>query len=105
MQGLAQPKRVPDPGSSGETTRRDTTRKSGGVSLRAILELLGDHLAGGIFAPTTASPDGKLALHFKQRASPVVDGVADLTITDCVADAYVHLQPLTPPSLDGPCFQ
>jgi hypothetical protein len=68
--------------------------RSGSVALRAILELFGDDLARGVFTPAAAGTDRELALHFKQRASTVIHGVADLTITHCIADAYVHLKPL-----------
>jgi hypothetical protein len=68
--------------------------RSGSVTLRAILKLLGNDFAGGVFATAAAGADRKLALHFKQGAGTEVHGVADLTITHCVADADVHLQPL-----------
>ena len=68
--------------------------RSGSVALRAILKLLGNDFAGGVFTTAAAGADRKLALHFKQGAGTVVHGVADLTITHCVADADVHPQPL-----------
>jgi hypothetical protein len=69
--------------------------RSGSVALRPILELLGNDFGGHVFATAAASAHRKLALHFKQGASTVIHGVADLTITHCMANAYVHLQPLT----------
>jgi hypothetical protein len=66
---------------------------SGSVALRAVLEVLGDDFAGGVFATAAAGPDGELALHFKQGAGAVIHGITDLTITHCVADAYVHFSP------------
>jgi hypothetical protein len=68
--------------------------QSGSVALCAILKLLGNDFAGGVFATAAAGSDRKLALHFKQGARTVIHGIADLTITHCVADADVHLQPL-----------
>jgi hypothetical protein len=67
---------------------------SSGVALRAGPDLLGYDLAGGVFAPATASADGKLALHFEQGARAAVHGLANLSITYCIADADVH--PLDP---------
>jgi hypothetical protein len=73
--------------------RRGLVSDSG--ALRAILKMLRDHLAGGVFAAAAASPDGKLALHFEQGARAVIDGIADLAVTYCVANAHVHVsQPL-----------
>jgi hypothetical protein len=60
-------------------------------ALCARQEVLGDDLTGGIFAAATASANGKLALHFEQGARAVVHGIANLTVTYCVADADVHL--------------
>jgi hypothetical protein len=60
--------------------------------------MLGDDLAGGVFAPAAAAADGKLALHFEQGARAVVDGIANLTVTYCVADAHVHGSPSSIPS-------
>ena len=60
-----------------------------------ILEMLGDDLARGVFAAAAAATDGKLALHFEQGARAMIDGIANLTVTYCVADAHVHVsQPL-----------
>jgi hypothetical protein len=64
-----------------------------GRALGARLQVLGDDLAGGIFAAATAGADRKLALHLEQGAGPVIDGIANLTVTYCVADANVHLSP------------
>ena len=66
---------------------------SGGGALSPTLEMLGDDLAGGVFAAAAAAPDGKLALHFEQGARAMIDGIANLTVTYCVADAYVHGSP------------
>lgn len=70
--------------------------RSGGVALSPILKLLGNDLTGGVFTTAAAGADGELALHFKQRAGPVIHGIADLTITHSIADAHVHPQPLAP---------
>jgi hypothetical protein len=70
----------------------------GGGALRPIQKMLRDDLAGGFFAATTAAADGKLALHFEQGARAVVDGIANLTVTYCVADAHVHGSPSSIPS-------
>jgi hypothetical protein len=77
------------------TERRRTLR---GGALCARQEVLGDDLAGGIFAAATASANGKLALHFEQGARAVVNGITNLTVTYCVADAYVHLGPSSIPA-------
>src|ERR1700704_1057038 len=77
------------------TERLQTLR---GGALCARQEVLGDNLAGGIFAATTASANGKLALHFEQGARAVVNGIANLTVTYCVADADVHLSPSSIPA-------
>ena len=66
---------------------------SGSSTLQTILEVFGNDLARGVFAPTTATSDGQLALHFEQRARAVIDGIANLTVTYCVADAHVHGSP------------
>src|SRR5580704_554395 len=66
---------------------------SGGGALSPILEMFGDDFAGGVFAAAAAAPDGKLALHFEQGARAMIDGIANLTVTDCVADAHVHGSP------------
>ena len=71
---------------------------SGGGALSPTLEMLGDDLAGGVFAAAAAAADGKLALHFEQGARAMVDGIADLTVTYCVADAHVHGSPSSIPS-------
>jgi hypothetical protein len=55
--------------------------------------MLGDDFAGDIFAAATATADGKLALHLKQRAGTAIDGIANLTVTHCVTDANVHVGP------------
>jgi hypothetical protein len=60
--------------------------------------MLRHDLAGGVFAAATASPDGKLALHLEQRARAVIDGIANLTVTYCVADAHVHVSPSSIPA-------
>jgi hypothetical protein len=60
--------------------------------------MLRDDLAGGFFAATTAAADGKLALHFEQGARPMIDGIANLTVTYCVANAHVHVSPSSIPS-------
>ncbi len=60
--------------------------------------MLGDDLAGGIFTATAAGTDGKLALHFEEGACAVIDGIANLTVTYCVADADVHLSPSSIPA-------
>ncbi len=66
---------------------------SGGGALRAKLQLFRDNLAGGILAAAAAAADRKLTLNFEQGAGAVVDGLANLTITYCMADANVHLSP------------
>jgi hypothetical protein len=60
--------------------------------------VLRDDLAGGIFATATAGAHGKLALHFEEGARAVVNGIANLTVTYCVADADVHLSPSSIPA-------
>jgi hypothetical protein len=55
-------------------------------------------LAGGVFAAAAAAADGKLALHFEQGARAVIDGIANLAVTHCVADANVHGGPSSNPS-------
>jgi len=59
--------------------------------------VLGDYLAGGVFTATAAGTNGKLALNFEQRARTVIDGIADLTVTDGVANANVHGGPSSVP--------
>jgi hypothetical protein len=66
---------------------------SGSFALRASQELFGDDLAGRILAAATAASDGKLALHLEQSAGALIDDLADLAVTHCVADAYVHVAP------------
>ena len=63
-----------------------------------ILEMFGDDFAGGVFAAAAAAPDGKLALHFEQGARAMIDGIANLTVTYCVANAHVHVSPSSIPS-------
>ncbi len=75
--------------------RRSSTL--GGGALRAILEVFRDDLAGGVFAASAAATDGKLALHFEQRACAVVDGITNLAVTYCVANAHVHVSPSSIP--------
>jgi hypothetical protein len=60
--------------------------------------MVGDDLAGGVFAATAAAPDRKLALHFEQGPRAMIDGIANLTVTYCVADAHVHVSPSSIPS-------
>jgi hypothetical protein len=55
--------------------------------------MLGDDLASGVFAAAAAAADRKLALHFEQGARAMIDGIANLTVTYCVADAHVHGSP------------
>jgi hypothetical protein len=43
-----------------------TARLLSSGALVAILKMLGDDFAGGVFTTTAAGPDGKLALHFEQ---------------------------------------
>jgi hypothetical protein len=59
--------------------------------------MLGDDLAGGFFTATAAAADGKLALHFEQGPRAMIDGIANLTVTYCVADAHVHVSPSSIP--------
>jgi hypothetical protein len=61
-----------------------------GGALRARLEVLGDNLAGRVFTAATAGANWKLALDFEQGARAVVNGIANLTVTHCVADADIH---------------
>jgi hypothetical protein len=70
---------------------------SGSGTLRPIQEVFGNDLARGVFAPAAATSDGQLALHFEQRARAVIDGIANLTVTYCVADANVHVSPSSIP--------
>jgi hypothetical protein len=71
----------------------------GGVALVAGQEVFGDDLAGGIGAAAAAAPDRQLALNLEERAGTMIHGFADLAITHCMADAYVHLKPLIPTPL------
>lgn len=68
-------------------------RESGSLALRAGLEVLGDDLVSSVLATSTAAADRKLALHFEQGPRALVDALADLAVTHCVADANVHLVP------------
>jgi hypothetical protein len=67
---------------------------SRGVALRAGQQVFGDDLPRGVFAAAAAAADGQLALHIEKRAGAMIDRFADLTIADCMADAYVHVGPL-----------
>jgi hypothetical protein len=49
-----------------------------------------DHIPRRLFTATTAARDGKMRLHFAQRAGATVHDFADLAIGDCAADADVH---------------
>jgi hypothetical protein len=70
---------------------RSAALRSGALSARQ--EMLGDDLASGVLAAAAAGAHRELALHFKQRARAMVDGIANLTVTYCIADANVHLSP------------
>ena len=63
------------------------------VALRSGLKVLGDDFIGRVLAAATAATDRKLALHLEQRARATINGIADLAVTHCVADAYVHVGP------------
>ena len=65
------------------------------------LEMFGDDLAGGVFAAAAAAPDRKLALHLEQGPRAMIDGIANLTVTYCVADAHVHVSPSSIPGRPG----
>jgi hypothetical protein len=57
------------------------------------LMFVDDFLRGGQ-AATAATTYWHLHLHFAQRSSATVEGVANLSISDAVADANVHAIPL-----------
>jgi hypothetical protein len=61
--------------------------------LRAGQQVFGDDLPRGIFTAAAAAADGQLALHIEKRAGALIDRFADLTIANCMADAYVHVSP------------
>ena len=63
------------------------------VALRSGLKVLGDDFMGRVLAAATAATDRKLALHLEQRARTTINGIANLAVTHCVADAYVHVGP------------
>jgi hypothetical protein len=49
-----------------------------------------DDLAGRVFAPAAAARDGELALNLVERVGAAIHDLADLAITDGMADADVH---------------
>jgi hypothetical protein len=75
--------------SASATGRRE--KESGSLALRAGLDVLGHDLACGVLASTATASDRKLALHFEQGPGALVDALANLAVTHCVADAHVHI--------------
>jgi hypothetical protein len=49
-----------------------------------------DHLSSGLFAAATTARYRQLTLHIEQGGRAMVDGLADGTISDGIADADVH---------------